>query len=292
MNAPSAAAGIRRTSGLHRLVVAVWLLSMAAFAPVQGVVLAMTGPARAALPEGGLARGEALVVFFELLRPAVIPVAVALCCGAFLFLAWSVLWHAGCVRWWLDSDADEASVVSVVTAGLRVWWCYARLAVVVLTLQAAALVVPWLPLRAGLEERFLMPALIGGAVLAFVGSVLVWLGGLRGAWRLGESGRRSALVAWCRGLWVSLREPLRSVLPLLVWGVLGIALLLLPLALDGPWVPLILLVAWLAAACCWVALHMSYAPPRALPSPPPETRDKPTGTPYVTTRFPTLHSDR
>ncbi len=292
MSAPSAIAGLHHAARLNRLVVTVWLLSIAAFAPLQAVMLAMTGPVRANLPAAGLDAGEGLVVFFEILRPAVVPLAAALCCGGVVFIAWCVLWHAGCVRWWLGGDSNEVSVARVLAGGLPVWWRYARLALIMLVLQGIALVVPWLPLWADFEERLLMPMLVAGAVLAPVGFILVSLGGLRGAWLLGESGRRSALVAWGRGVWASLRQPVRSLLPLLFWAAPGLALLVLPLTLDGPWVPVALLAAWLAGAFCWVALHLSYAPPRPAPESPPAPSEKTSGTPYVTTRFPTLLRDK
>jgi len=135
-----------------------------------------------------------------------------------------------------------------------------------------------------------MPLLITGCVMTVLATVLVWLATLRGAWLLGDPIRRSAVAAWVRGLSSVLRQPLRSILPFLVWAVPGFTLLVLPLIYDGPAATVFLLIAWLVSSFCWVALHLSYAPPK------PKARPKvsplePPGVPYVTTRFPTLLSD-
>jgi len=68
-------------------------------------------------------------------------------------------------------------------------------------------------------------------------------------------------VAWLQGLGESLRHPLRNVGPLVVWAVLGIGLLVLPLVVEGPLATMVMLLAWLGSAFCWVALYLSYAPP-------------------------------
>jgi len=107
---------------------------------------------------------------------------------------------------------------------------------------------------------------------------------------LGDSGRRSAMAAWVRGLSLVLRQPLRSLLPFIFWALPGLVLLALPLLYDGPAAAVFLLVAWLASAFCWVALHMSFAPPKPAPKPAVSPLEPPTA-PYVTTRFPTLHRD-
>jgi hypothetical protein len=151
------------------------------------------------------------------------------------------------------------------------WWCYARLAIVTLVLLAVAAIVPWLPLLADVEQRALRPLLVVGSAASIVGVILVWLAGLRGAWLLAEPRRRSALVAWMRGLFAVLRHPLRSFGPLLVWALPGVALLVLPVWYDGPVVMLLLLVSWLLSAFCRVALHLSYAPPK----PPPQREISP-----------------
>ena len=290
MAPPSVVSGFRLAARLHRLVVGVWLLSVVLFVPAQVIVQAAAGPARANMPTGGFGAGDPLLVFLEIMRPIVVPLAVAFGFGSFLFLAWWVLWHAGTVRWWLNPDTNAPGLAQILGHGLPVWWRFARLALLALVLQVVGAASPWLPLLADIEHRFVLPLLIFGSVVSVLATILVWLATLRGAWLLGEPDRRSAVAAWARGLWAVLRQPLRSLLPFLVWALPGIALLVLPLLYDGPAAAVFLLVAWLVSAFCWVALHLSYAPPKPKTARSVSPLDPP-GAPYVTTRFPTLLSD-
>jgi hypothetical protein len=268
----------------------VWLVALTILAPALLVVGSTAEPVRARLPLERLSGEEELLIFFEIMRPVALPIGVALAFGLVLICAWWILWRAGLVVWWLNPDTDELRLVPVLAAGLVSWWRWARLALITALLMALAVVLPWLPLRLEVEERLLLPLLVLGSVLSIVTTILAWLGGLRGAWMLGETGRRSAFVAWARGAWTSLRQPFRSLIPLLVWAVPGLALLVLPLIYDGPAAMLFLVVAWLLSTFCWVALHLSYAPPKPAPPRPVSPLEPPTA-PYVTTRFPTLHRD-
>jgi hypothetical protein len=110
------------------------------------------------------------------------------------------------------------------------------------------------------EGPLVYPILVLGAVLTLVAVIVIWLATLHGAWLLGESGRRSALVAWARGLVATVRRPLRSLTVLMVWAIPGLALLALPLLLDARAAVFAAPVAWLCSAFCWVALHLSFAP--------------------------------
>ncbi len=290
MATPSVVTGFRLAARLHILVVGVWLVSVVLFIPAQVIVQATAGPTRANMPAGGLNAGEAMIVYFEIMRPMAVPLAAALAFGCLLFTGWWILWHAGTVRWWLDPATDAVRLVKVLGVGLTVWWRYARLALLALVLQVVFATAPWLPFLADIRERFLLPLLIFASVVTVLATTLVWLAFLRGAWLLGEPGRRSAIVAWARGLWAVLRQPVRSLLPFVAFALPGFVLLVLPLIYDGPAAAAFLLIAWLVSAFCWVALHLSYAPPK------PKARPKvsplePPGVPYVTTRFPTLLRD-
>jgi len=287
---PSVVCGFRFAARLHLLVVGVWLVSVVLLIPAQVIVQATAGPARANLPSGRLGSGEDPILFFEILRPVAAPLIVALAFGFLLFFGWWILWHAGTVRWWLNPEADAVRFAQILGCGLAVWWRFARLALLALILQLIVTTVPWLPFLANVRERFLLPLLVFGSVLTIVGTMMVWLATMRGMWLLGEPGRRSAMAAWVRGLWTVLRQPLRSFLPLFVWALPGLALLVLPLIYDGPAPGVFLLVAWLVSAFCWVALHLSYAPPKPIPKPEVSPLEPPG--PYTTTRFPTLHDGR
>jgi len=290
MASPSAVNGFRLATRLHRLVVGVWLVSVVLLIPAQVIVQATAGPARTNLPSGRLGSGEDAILFFEILRPVAVPLIVALAFGCLLFIGWWILWHAGTIRWWLNPEADAVRFAQILGGGLAVWWRFARLALLTLILQLIVTTAPWLPFLANVGERFLLPLLIFGSVLAVLGMMMVWLATMRGMWLLGESGRRSAIAAWVRGLWAVLRQPLRSFLPFLVWALPGLVLLVLPLIYDGPAAGVFLLIAWLVSAFCLVALHLSYAPPKPIPKPEVSPLELPG--PYATTRFPTLHDNR
>jgi len=287
---PSVVTGLRLAGRLHRLVLGVWLVSIVLLIPAQVIVRVTAGPVRAMLPADGLGAGEDLVVFFEIMRPVAVPLVVALGFGCLLIIAWWVLWHAGTVRWWLNPETDAVRLAHILGDGLEAWWRYARLALLAFILQVVVAATPWLLFVAVLEARFLLPLLIFGSAMTVLATILVWLATLRGVWLLGDSGRRSAMAAWVRGLSLVLRQPLRSLLPFIFWALPGLVLLALPLLYDGPAAAVFLLVAWLASAFCWVALHMSFAPPKPAPKPAVSPLEPPTA-PYVTTRFPTLHRD-
>ena len=118
---------------------------------------------------------------------------------------------------------------------------YARLAVVAATVTAATLAAIWVPLKPLIRSAGTTGdggragvLLATGLVLTAVVLIICWLATLRGAWLLGESGRRSAVVAWLRGLGATLRQPIRSLWTLALWAVPGFALLVLPLLVEGP----------------------------------------------------------
>jgi hypothetical protein len=147
------------------------------------------------------------------------------------------------------------------------WWRYARLAVLALGVTGAVLASVWLPVRTAVRGTGAAASadraaglLVAAVIVSLVVVALVWAATLRGGWMLGESARRSALVAWLRGLGAVLRSPLRSLLPLFVWGLPGLVLLAVPVIVTGDVAAAALLVASLGSAVCWVALYLSYAP--------------------------------
>ncbi len=264
---PSATAGFRLALRLHKLVLAAWLVSIAVFLPAQLMVDFATGRARANLPEGGPAPDDGLLILFEFLRPIAVPLAIALILGCVTLVAWSILWHAGTVRWWLGAGAARVRLSEILGHGVVWWWRYARLAAVHAVVTAATLAAVWLPVADAVHDggpettaRRAGLLLLAAVVFSLIALAVFWVATLRGGWLLGESGRRSALVAWLRGFGATLRRPLRSVLPMLVWGVPGLVLLALPLVVEGVPATPVLAVASLAAAGCWVALYLSYAP--------------------------------
>ena len=287
---PSPISGIRLALRLWRLVGAVWLVSMAVFLPAQLVVNLAAGATRADLPDRPLPSGDSLLILVELIRPVAGPLALALASGALALLAWSIVWHGGVVRWWQGAGAASVRLAEILGHGIVWWWRYARLAVVAATVTVALLAAIWVPLKPLIRNAGTIGAggrsgllLASGLVLTAVVLIICWLATLRGAWLLGESGRRSAVVAWLRGLGATLRQPIRSLWTLALWAVPGFALLVLPVLMEGLAAWLILMPAWLSSAFCWVALYLSFAPKEPFVKPTVSPLEPPT---YVTTRFP------
>ena len=287
---PSPGSGLRLALRLRKLVAAVWLVSMAVFLPAQLVMTRAAGATRANLPDGPLPPGDDLLILVELIRPVAGPLALALGSGILALLAWSVLWHGGVVRWWQGAGAASVQLAEILGHGIVWWWRYARLAAVAATVTAATLAAIWLPLKPLIRSAETAGGggragvlLATGLVLTVVVMSICWLATLRGAWLLGESGRRSAVVAWLRGLGATLRQPIRSLWTLVLWGLPGFALLVLPLLVEGLAAWLVLLPAWLGSAFCWVALYLSFAPTEPSVEPTTSPLEPPT---YATTRFP------
>ena len=288
---PSPGSGLRLALRLRKLVGAVWLVSMAVFLPAQMVVNLAAGATRASLPDGPLPPGDDLLILVELIRPVAGPLALALGSGVLALLAWSILWHGGVVRWWQGAGAASVQLAEILGHGIVWWWRYARLAVVAATVTVTMLAAIWAPLKplirsaetaAGGGRSGLL--LVAGLVLTAVVLIICWLATLRGAWLLGESGRRSAVVAWLRGLGATLRQPIRSLWTLALWGLPGFALLVLPLLVEGLAAWLVLLPAWLSSAFCWVALYLSFAPKEPSAKPTISPLEPPT---FVTAHLPT-----
>ena len=288
---PSPGSGFRLALRLRRLVGAVWLVSMAVFLPAQLVVNLAAGSTRANLPDRPLPAGDSTLILVELIRPVTGPLVLALISGGLALLAWSVLWHGGTVRWWFGAGAARVRLTEILGHGVVWWWRYARVVLVAVTATVAMLAAIWVPLKPLIRSAETAAGggrsgvlLATGIVLTAVVLIVCWLATLRGAWMLGESGRRSATVAWLRGFGATLRQPFRSLWTLALWAVPGSALLVLPVLIEGPAAGLVLLLAWLGSAFCWVALFLSFAPPRLPAKQTVSPLDPPT---YVTSRFPT-----
>ena len=288
---PSPGSGLRLALRLRKLVAAVWLMSMAVFVPAQLVMNRAVGATRANLPDSPLPPGDSMLILVEVIRPVAGLLALALGSGVLALLAWSVLWHGGVVRWWKGAGAASVQLAEILGHGIVWWWRYARLVVVAVAVTAAMLAAIWVPLKPLIRSAETAAGggragvlLATGLVLTVVVMSICWLATLRGAWLLGESGRRSAVVAWLRGLGSTLRQPIRSLWTLILWSLPGFALLALPLLVEGLAAWLVLLPAWLGSAYCWVALYLSFAPkePRAKPTISP--LEPPT---FANKRFPT-----
>ena len=264
---PSPVVGFRLAVRLRKLVGAVWLVCMAIFLPAQLIVLGVAGPTRADLPAGDLPPGDEVLILIELLRPVALPLAMALVLGMLAFVAWAELWHGGTVRWWLGAGAARVRLAEIIGHGVVWWWRYFRLAMVAFLVAASALLAIWTPIRMAVRGFDAVAAGRGAALLLLAGGVLSllvilvdWLATLRASWMLGESGRKSAVVAWFRGVAATVSQPLRTLLPVVVWGGPCLVMLVLPFLLEASIAMVAMPLCWLVAAFCWVALFVSYAP--------------------------------
>lgn len=277
--APSPTFGLRKAMELWRVVAVVFIVSVLVFIPARLVLWTTTGGAVADLPGGELPDGEITLILIELLRPVWPPLALAFLSGCFALWAWTVLWHAGLVRWFYYSGKSGVRLAEVLSRGLFGWWRWARLGLT--SLAALVLVqagIAWAYIR--LEERAVNLVddsnlgfyLETGILLGLVFAAVVWMATLRGAWLLGDSRRRSAVLAWFAGLWGTVRQPMRSLATLAVWmtpafvAAIGPTILAWRFEILREMVPstVLGLVAGVVVAFCQVGLFLSYAPTTGL----------------------------
>jgi hypothetical protein len=269
--APSLRFGFRRAIELWQVVLTVFLGTVVVFVPVHLVLWATVAGVFGSLPESGLPDGELLLIAIELLRSEWLALALAVLSSVFALWAWTVLWHAGLVRWFVYSGRKDVRLAEILSRGLFGWWRWARLgitsiAVFLVGQTALGFGFKWLGDRA--DDSLLGFGLVALAVLSLVLTVLCWLATLRGAWLLGEVHRRSAVLAWLAGLRGTVTQPVRSMLTLVLWVAPGLVASLLPLLAgwqlevlrDGAPAAVVELVAGLLGAFCWVGLFLSFAP--------------------------------
>ena len=274
---PSPRRGWQLARRLWRLVFAVCAASWLAITPALLLLRQVVVPGLASLPSGPgeVPAGDVALIVLEAVRGAARPLAFAVLSGLVLLWAWTVLWHAGVVAWTLRAGGGRPRLGELLGPGLAAWWRYARLsatALVALALAGAAIALPlwWGAGRAyaAMAECRLLLLLGIGVVATKLTAIAVWLATLHGSWLLGLPGRRSALVAWLRGLQVAVHRPLASLGSWLVWVVpallVSVVVPLLGVAFEGlrggPLLAVLGLLASLARAFCWVGLFCSFAP--------------------------------
>lgn len=262
VGATAPAAGLRRALRLPGLVLAGWLVSVVACAPVLLGIVAATAMVGAHLPAAPLPAGDGALILLETVRPVAGALLVAAACGLLVLAAWSALGGAAAVRWWLANPAARFRLADLVRGGVGRWWRFLRLALTAVVAVAGVLTALWLPLwrLAGTGSRALGPALAAGAVVSAAVFAAGWSASLHGAWLLGAGGRRSAVMAWLGGLGRSLRRPWSALAPLLLWAVPGFVLPLAPLLIDSAAALPLLVLTMLLGALGRLALFMSYAP--------------------------------
>ncbi len=271
----SPAWGFAQTRKLWRLVLAAWLVpALLLLVPFLAIVRAMA-PWFEHMPVDGTAPGDvALVGFWALGRLG--GVVGLLAVGA-LVLAWfwTILWHAGVTGWYGLGGGRTFRLGEMVGLGVLRWFRYLRLALAGLVgtgVLAAVLASPFFVLakKAGkaMEETRMVNLQLAGMIVAALVIWLCWIGILRGAWELAAPGRRSAVMAWLRGLRGAVTDLPRSLGTVILWGVFLKGFTLLPLlagirfsGFGGTpgWFALAV-VSHLAAAFSLVGLFLSFAP--------------------------------
>ncbi len=264
------AAGLR----LWRLVLAVWIVPVFLAMPVLMMVRGSFGRALAAAPETAAGRADVPLVVMQGLHrigPALGAGVLGLIIGLW---AWTVLWHAGTVGWEVWARGRPVRLGEIVGHGLLGWWRYARLSLAALAglavlagVLCGPLLAAALAARRSMAEVRMMNLQLAAVVLGGVVLWICWSATLRGAWELAVPGRRSAALAWVRGLAGTFRQPVRSLGTVFLWATAGKVLTLAPVvfalrlpALRGAPGAALGLVFGLVAAFCWVALFLSFAP--------------------------------
>ncbi len=271
---PSLASGLATIRRSPRLILAVWfvpalligqfiLATQAAYSSALGKLPAVAAP------------GDATLILMSITgRFGGLLMVSALVAAVGIWL-WTVLWHAGLVSWNVWAADRPQQLGELVGHGVMRWWRYLRLALVasvvsVVLLAAVTSGFGAAAKRVGetLREAAAMRITLAGGAVALVLVLFLWAGTLRALWELAETGRRSAVLAWLRGLSGVLRHPLVSIGVLLVWIVpalvvwIGAFLGARALGPIGGGLPayLVLQIGALLRAVAWVGLVGSFAP--------------------------------
>jgi len=273
--------GWSRACDLWRLVLACWVVSWLALAPTLLVLRTTVFRALSLVPEEptALPAGDLQLIIVEAGREIVRPLGLAVLSGLVVLWAWTVLWHAGVVAWQLWTGGRRARMGEVLGLGMVAWWRYARLSATALAVWLVVGTAIWIPVwseavsahRSMAEER-MMALLTGGLVATDIVGIGVWLTTLNAAWLLGLPERRSAVMAWFRGVWGVVRTPFSTVGTWLVWVIPAVFVSLAPLFLGvnfaglrgTPALVAIGLIVSLIRSFCWIGLFASFAPTTGL----------------------------
>ncbi len=223
---------------------------------------------------GPLPVGELALIAFEALTAAAPYLLLTVLWGAGLLWLWTVLWHAGVATFEQRGAGKQPPLSVLLGLGLVTFGRYLRLSLAAVTASTVAMVLLWGPLGLGIgvtyhamAETWALALAAAGVLVTLAWLPLAWSATLRGVWILARPERRSAALAWLRGLADSLRWPLRSPLTVLAW-LLAAVLATAVAELLAQWTrPLsgvvgltLSLVGGLARAFCWVALLGSFGP--------------------------------
>lgn len=268
----------------HRLVLADWLVGVAAFGPPALVVDRLLAPVLGRLPDaiGSLPPGELALITRSALEGHGEVLAGLTAGGIAALLVWSVLWRSGVGAWTVWRRGRAPRLAHLLGLGLVGWWRMAGVVVAGLVFVGLALAAiaaltavaaTWSLFRG--SEMVLVGSVLAGCAAAVAALGLGRAATLAAAWRAVRPDRPPVLWAWLGGLGVALRHPLAATVALLLWdgaaaAALGLALLVLdPGAAVAGRVPALVAVAAasLVRAFSRVALHLSFEPAAGLRDP-------------------------
>ena len=240
MNRPSLIFGFRLSLRLPSLIIALWIMPVILFTPFRAMVSASAGRALRTIPEAFTPpSGDIGLLIIQALVPMLPALAIAVLGSLFLMWTWNILWHAGLCRWLIWEGETSSSLFRILGHGLMRWVAYLRLSLWAWLMfflffggLGAGFFVLIRQAWEGMQEgRMVLLIMIALGVLSLA-KIILWAATLRGAWELTMPGRRSSVLAWSRGLRGTLRQPLATLLPTAVLGILIAGCLSLPLLLH------------------------------------------------------------
>ncbi len=294
MTAPSPRWGLRQAWQLRKLVIALWLVSWAAFVPAMMLIgqatAALTNlpgettPARFLRGANPVVVEDTWLIIFNGLADASETIMMAVAAGCVFLWLWSVIWHGGVVCWQMWASGRPVKLSELIGLGLHSLGRFLRLCLTAAAALAAFLALIWIPLTGACATAPVISTgwmvLIASALL-FSGllMVVVWAATLRAYWLFGSPQRRSAVLAFTQALVDTFRPFngfLMTMATLAVWAIPGLVFSALPLLLDWHigWLrgtatsAAIVHLSGLLRAFCWVGLFASFAPVTGLFPPP------------------------
>ena len=282
MKKPSLRFGLQLSLRLWPLLLALWFTPMIFFGPFRILLSLVTRRAFGNIPESFVPpAGDIPLLFFQALTPLLPAIGIVLGVALLLTWAWTILWHAGLCRWLVWREADTPRLLPILGHGVLRWTAYFRLSVVSF-LSFALLIGGTAALSAHLirnamdemQENRGFTLLLLMLLLVALLKIILWAATMRGAWELALPHRRSAFMAFLRGLRGALTQPVATLLPTAVFGVLIAALCCLPLLLGlyhpglrSGWQAVLLpAVSGLAASFLQLWIFASMAPVSGLPT--------------------------
>jgi len=271
---PSLASGLATIRRSPRLIVAVWFVPALLIGQFILAIQTAYSSALGKLPAVAAPGDPTLILMATTGRLGRVVMLSALVAAVGTWL-WTVLWHAGLVTWRVWAADRPQRLGELIGHGVMRWWRYLRLALVASVASLVLLVAVTQGFGAAarrvgetLREAAAMRITLAGGAVAIILVLFLWAGTLRALWELAETGRRSAVLAWLRGLGGALRHPLVSLGVLLAWVVPALILWIAAffgaraLGAIGGGLPayLVLQVGALLRAVAWVGLVGSFAP--------------------------------